>query len=53
MNNLTDNFVEFQRIVREGEEQRRAILEIQAPDKQPHIDAADIITEITDKTQIR
>lgn len=53
MNNLTDTFAELQRIVKEGEKQRRAILESRTPDKRPHIDAAAIITEITDKTQIR
>lgn len=53
MNNLTDTFSELQRIVKEGEEHRRAILESRTPDKQPHFDAAAIITGIMDKTQIR
>ncbi len=53
MNNQTDTFAELQRIVKEGEEQRRAILESRTPDKQSHFDAAAIITEITDKTQTR
>ncbi len=53
MKNLTDTFAELQRIVKKGEEQRRAILKGQTPDKQPHIDAAAIITEIIDQTQTR
>lgn len=53
MSNQTDTFAELQRIVKEGEEQRRAILESRTPDKQLHIDAAAIITEVIDKTQIR
>lgn len=53
MKNLTDTFAELQRIVKKGEEQRRAILKGQTPDKQLHIDAATIITGIMDKTQIR
>lgn len=53
MSNQTDTFAELQRIVKEGEEQRRAILESRTPDKQLHIDAATIITGIMDKTQIR
>lgn len=53
MNKLTDAFAELQRIVEEGEEQRRAILESRTPDKHPHIDAAAIITEIINTTQTR
>lgn len=53
MNNLTDTFSELQRIVKEGEEHRRAILESRTPDKQPHFDAAAIIKEIIDQTRTR